>query len=221
MLYFACMKKMSDYSLLFLILGFSLWSCAPKIYQKPIVWDAERKALSLEYLKNRYGIIKTEPTIVPRMVVVHWTAIPTFEKSFTAFYPAKLPNYRPEIATASALNVGVQYLVDRDGSIHQMLPDTAFARHVIGLNHCAIGIENVGNGDTAPLTTAQLKANIKLIKHLMKKYPIEHVIGHHEYTEFTNHALWKEIDPDYRTVKDDPGAEFMEGIRKRLKGLNY
>ena len=39
------------------------------------------------------------------------------------------------------LNVGAQFLVGRDGAIWQLMPETALARHAIGLNWCAIGIE--------------------------------------------------------------------------------
>lgn len=57
------------------------------------------------------------------------------------------------MAGSSALNVSTQFLVDRDGTIFRLLPDTTFARHVIGLNHLAIGIENIGCDDM-PVTQA-------------------------------------------------------------------
>ena len=63
-------------------------------------------------------------------------------------------------------DIGYHFLIDRDGTIYQLLPDTTFARHVIGLNHSAIGIENIGDGNKYPLTDAQLKANIELINSL-------------------------------------------------------
>jgi len=192
------------------------------IIDKPITYDQERKQLSLEYLENRYGIIKNEPSIEPRMIVVHWTAIPDFEKSFNAFKQSKLPNSRPDITDASALNVSAQFLVDQDGKIYRLLPETAMARHVIGLNHCAIGIENVGGTSDMPLTQKQLKSNIKLIKYLKEKFPnIDYVIGHFEYTRFEEHPLWLEIDKGYRTEKTDPGKDFIDTIRKSTVNLNW
>lgn len=131
-----------------------------EINERPIVFDAQRKALSLEYLKERYGLEKDSPTIDPKMIVLHWTVIPTLEKSFAAFNAATLPNWRPDIKDVSGLNVSAHFLVDRDGRIYRLLPETTMARHVIGLNHCAIGIENVGGTDDLPLTKAQLKSNI-------------------------------------------------------------
>ena len=96
------------------------------------------------------------------------------------------------------------------------------ARHVIGLNHCAIGIENVGGVANKTLTKKQLKSNIKLIKYLKNKYPnIDYLIGHYEYTFFENHELWLEKDDSYRTEKTDPGKQFLADIRSSLKKYNW
>jgi len=190
-----------------------------RTFNKPIVFDEIRKKLSVEYLKERHGIIQDSATIIPRMIVLHWTAIPTLEQSFDVMNPSLLPGARSGIAGASSLNVAAQFLVDRDGVIFRQLPETAFARHTIGLNYCAIGVENVGGSD-APLTNEQLEANVALIIYLKKKYNIEYVIGHHEYKSFIGHPLWKEKDPNYLTNKTDPGDEFMLKVRERIKDLD-
>ncbi|MHA7130126.1 N-acetylmuramoyl-L-alanine amidase [Algoriphagus namhaensis] len=208
---------------LFLLAGLAFFaSCSPKstfrILEKPITWNEEREALSLQYLKDRHGLDQTEATIDPKMVVVHWTAIDNIEVTFDVFDSPTLGG-RADLTGASNLNVSSQFLIDRDGTIFRLLPDTYFARHVIGLNYTAIGIENVG-GSESPLTKAQLKANEQLIRYLKKKYAIDYVIGHHEYTLFQETPLWKEADPDYRTVKTDPGDKFMNQLRKNLSDLN-
>ncbi len=190
-----------------------------RIFDKPIIFDEERKQLSLEYLEKRHGLVQTEPTIKPIMVVLHWTAIPSIEVTFDVFNKSKLPGARKEIATASVLNVSSQFLVDRDGTVFRLLPDTVFARHVIGLNYCAIGVENIGS-DKNPLTPAQLIANEQLIRYLKRKYPIQYVIGHYEYTKFKGTDLWKETDPAYSTYKTDPGKDFMRMLREQIKDLN-
>jgi hypothetical protein len=88
-----------------------------KIVDKPIVWDSLRKRLSLEYMYNHYGMTDVRtPLITPSMVVIHWTAIPTLAASFNAFKPAVLEG-REELQEASRLNVGIHFLVDRDGTI--------------------------------------------------------------------------------------------------------
>lgn len=190
-----------------------------RIFEKPIIFDEERELLSLEYLEKRHGILQNTATINPKMIVIHWTAVPTLEATFDVFNPVHLGG-RPELTTASNLNVSAQFLVDRDGTIFRLLPDTTFARHTIGLNYMAIGIENIGGPD-APLTKAQVKANAELIKYLNKKYAIEYVIGHHEYYAFQGTDLWKETDPNYLTQKVDPGDKFMKKLRKKLQPLSF
>ncbi len=215
--------KLKIHHFLFIIFFLSFTSCGSiKIIEKPIIFDQERAKLSLDYLEKRYGLIQESPDIEPKMVVIHWTSIPTLEKSFLAFNSVKLPNWRPEIADASALNVSSQFLIDQDGTIYRLLPETILARHVIGLNHCAIGIENVGGTGDKTLTKKQLKANIKLIRYLKNKYQnIDYILGHFEYTLFENHELWLEIDDGYRTKKTDPGKQFITDIRKGLKKYDW
>ncbi|WP_251740702.1 peptidoglycan recognition family protein [Gramella sp. AN32] len=192
-----------------------------KIIDKPIDFKKDRIDLSLQYMKDRYGLEKTSPSIVPKMIVLHWTAIPTLEDSFNAFKNSELPQSREAISGAGQLNVSSHFLVDRNGVIYRLMPETVMARHVIGLNHVAIGIENVGGTKNTPLTDAQLQSNIWLVKYLSNKYNIQYVIGHYEYTNFEDHELWLEKDPSYRTEKVDPGEDFMKEIRNALKSRNF
>ena len=201
-----------------------LTACSTKptleVINRPIQFDEQRKALTLQYLKDRYGMVQVEPTITPKMVVVHWTVVPTLEKTFKVFDPPLLASSRTQLTDAGALNVSAHYLVDRDGTIYQIMPLTTMARHVIGLNHSAIGIENIADGKTLPLTDEQIEANIKIISYLSELYPIDYVIGHHEYQQFIGHELWKETDPGYLTIKTDPGDANMRRIRARLARLD-
>ena len=187
-----------------------------KIIDRPISFDQQRIELSLYYLRDRYGLVQSEPTIVPKMVVVHWTAIPTLEATFNVFDPPTLPGARLEIKSAGSLNVSSQFLIDTDGTIYRLMPETMMARHVIGLNHCAIGIENVGPNEVGELTASQLTANVSLINYLRKKYSIAYVIGHYEYDDFIGNPLWLEKDANYRTEKVDPGEKFMKLLREKL-----
>jgi N-acetyl-anhydromuramyl-L-alanine amidase AmpD len=202
---------------------FVLMSCSVSnsILDKPIIFNEERNELTLQYLQERYGLDQQTPSIDPRMIVLHWTAIPTFEGSFDAFLHPKLSNWRPDIKNASSLNVSSHFLVDQDGIIYRLMSETKMGRHVIGLNHCAIGVENVGGTADTPLTEAQLKSNIRLVRYLARKYDIDYVIGHHEYTLFEDHEFWLEKDDGYRTKKTDPGEEFMKKIRSATRNLNF
>jgi len=188
------------------------------IIQKPIIFDSLRTKLSLTYLKEHYKLDQQQPTIKPIMIVLHYTEINTLQATYNTFNTSVLPNARAEISGASKLNVSSHYLIDRDGSIYQLLPDTVFARHVIGLNYCAIGIENFG-GSNYPLTESQLLANENLVRYLSSKYPIQYLIDHYEYLQFKNTPLWLETDANYSTVKADPGKAFMTAIRAKLADL--
>jgi N-acetyl-anhydromuramyl-L-alanine amidase AmpD len=212
------LKKLQFLSILFLI---SSCGISNSIIDKPIQFDTERIELTKAYMKNRYGLERNSIVINPKMIVLHWTAIPTFEGSFDAFYNATLPSWRPDIENVSGLNVSTHFLVDKDGTIYRMMPENYMGRHVIGLNHCSIGVENVGGTKESPLTDKQLKANVKLVKYLAKKYDIEFLIGHYEYTNFEGHPLWLEVDEGYRTEKTDPGKDFMIKARKATEKFNF
>jgi len=105
-------------------------------------------------------------------------------------------------------------LVDRDGSIYQITPETMLNRHAIGLNWCSIGIENIGgvNGQE-DLTDKQLQANLFLIKYLHAKYPtIHYVLGHYQQNQAKQSSLWREKVSGYYAEKNDPGPIFMTKI---------
>ena len=58
------------------------------------------------------------------------------------------------------------------------MPETHMARHVIGLNHCAIGVREYWGTEDLPLTENQVQANIDLVDYLSQKYDIDYLIGH-------------------------------------------
>lgn len=192
-----------------------------RILDRPIQWNAERRRLSLVYLEQRHGRKPAEPVITPMMIVLHATESATLSSAFFTFDPPALPaGERPELRKAGDLNVSAHFLVDRDGTVVRLLPETTFARHAVGLNWCAIGVENVGGTPKAPLNEAQVTANVALIRHLAGRFPIRHVIGHHEYLAYRKTALWKETSATYFTIKSDPGSDFMKKVRAGLADLN-
>lgn len=193
-------------------------SIPAKWIYRPVDYGAKRIALSLSYLKERYGIVKKRPTIEPRMIVLHFTNGGTSNSIFQYFNKVTIESGRSFNKKASDLNVSSHYLVDRDGTIYQFMPDTLFARHVIGLNHCAIGVENIGS-PTQPLTNQQVQSNIAIVRRLCSQYPIQYLIGHSEYGIFRQSALWLEKDPAYFTGKQDPGEAFMEKVRAGVSDL--
>jgi beta-N-acetylhexosaminidase len=193
-----------------------------KIIDKPIDFGKERIAMTKSYIKQHYGLKVNNIKITPKIILLHWTAEMSFDKSFKRLQPQKLLTDRKDIAKASLLNVSAQFLVARDGTIYRLMPENWMARHVIGLNYSSIGIENVGGKGNKKddLTPAQVKANIALVKYLKAKYPsIEYLIGHHEYRRMEKSLLWLERDKGYRTVKSDPGDAFMNKVYSKTKYL--
>ncbi|MFT5585883.1 MAG: N-acetylmuramoyl-L-alanine amidase [Cognaticolwellia sp.] len=188
----------------------------PELVQTPITWNAEREALTLAYRDAHQASPVASAEIVPKMVVLHWTGGRSFSGAFNTFDPVRLAG-RPKLAGAGDLNVSAQFLVDQDGTIHQLLPETTMARHVIGLNHVSIGVENVGGAEGVPLTQAQAAANIALVCWLSTQHDLSHLIGHHEYRLMEGSALFDEVDPRYRTAKIDPGDAFMAQVRGALE----
>ena len=203
------------------LLMLSLFVDAYEIKQTPIKFGKTRVALTKEYIKQHYHLDVEDIKITPKIILIHYTAINSFEKSFGRLYEETLPTDRPDISKAGALNVSTQFLVERDGTIHQLMPLDFMGRHVIGLNYSSIGIENVGGeGFKEDLTVEQLLANIFLVKYLKKKFEsIEYVVGHHEYRCFEGTEFWLEKDDGYRTTKYDPGEIFMKDLRANIQGL--
>lgn len=186
----------------------------PKIVDKPVLASEYKQKLMREYSLKHYGEEMT--TIIPQAVVVHWTAAPTMDSAWNWFYKEEYGN------APGTLNVGSQFIVDRDGTIYRLMPENTLARHAIGYNHCAIGIENVGgtNGKE-DLTQEQLKANIELITYLKGKYPtINYVWGHYQQDKAKASGLYKEKISGYYSGKPDPGPIFMGQLQNALETKN-
>ena len=182
---------------------------APIIVDRPVRLTEYRKQLMREYALLHYGEAFTE--IVPQVVVVHWTEMPEADGVYDFFYK--------EVRQDGTLNVCSQFLVDRDGTIFRLTPETMLDRHAIGYNWCAIGIENVGGVDRKEdLTPEQLQANTLLIRYLQEKYPtIRYVWGHYQQITAKASGLYKEQVQGYFHGKVDPGPKFMKALQKNLK----
>jgi N-acetylmuramoyl-L-alanine amidase-like protein len=196
----------------------------PAIVDRPMKWSAERAALTLEYRRRHSDEHATDLVIEPRVIVLHYTDGSAAKGTLDYFDNIRIEDSRKDLARAGAVNVSSHFVVDRDGTIYQIQPETQFARHCIGLNHIAIGIENAGDGNKYPLTDAQVKANIALVRYLASKFPITHLLGHYEVMKFRAHPYYQERDPKYLNDKPDPGAAFMTRVRegvadRKLQGL--
>ncbi|HEU0034813.1 MAG TPA: peptidoglycan recognition family protein [Kofleriaceae bacterium] len=187
------------------------------IVDAPMKWSAERERLTLEYRRLHSDPAATDLAIDPRVIVLHYTGGSSAKGTRGYFDNTRIEASRPQLARAGAVNVSSHYVIDRDGTIYRLQPETRFARHCIGLNHLAIGIENAGDEDRWPLTDAQVAANIALVRDLVRRYPkLTHLLGHHEVMGFRRHPYYVERDPSYVNDKPDPGAAFMKKVRAGL-----
>jgi len=187
----------------------------------PITWNEERERLMLGYRRAHSDPEATDLTIVPRVVVLHYTAGGSAKATHRYFDRTRLEEGRAKLRRGGAANVSAHFLVDRDGTIYRLQPETRMARHCIGLNHVAIGVENVGDGDRWPLTEAQVEANAALIRDLATRHPLTHVIGHHEAKAMEGHPYFVELVAGYRNVKPDPGDQFLRAVRSRIADLSF
>lgn len=198
---------------------------AIKIVDWPIAWPAQRDALMLQYRRAHNDPVAQDLTIVPRIIVLHYTAGGSAKATKGYFDNLTIEPSRKQLYAAGKVNVSSHFLVDLDGTIYRLMPETKMARHCIGLNHNAIGIENVGDEAQIKLTDAQVDANIALVRHLAATYPtITHLLGHYEVMKFTKDPLFVELDPTFRNNKPDPGPRFLALVRAglhdlKLKGL--
>ena len=193
----------------------------PDVQEMWLPNEPRRVELTVAYLQEHRTTSLSEHELLgmmtPRMIVLHWTAGPTVKSTYSVFSSAQLRG-RSELQISS-LNVSAHYVVDRDGRIVQLLDTQRIARHCIGLNHLSIGIENVGGTKELPLTQEQVNSNVALIRYLAGRYPITHVLGHYEYQLFEEHPYFDEAYENYRTIKQDPGVEFMRSVRAELADL--
>ena len=176
--------------------------------------QTERQSGMATYFDSHYGP-EAPRFLEPKMIVLHWTGVPNASSTWNTFASATLGG-RKDIRGAGAVNVSAHFLVERDGTVHRLLPENAFARHCIGFNHISIGVENVGGTEEHPLTVEQVEANVRLIKELQSRHAIDLIIGHHESLNFEEHPYFVELDTTYRSIKLDPGTDFMEAVRIEL-----
>jgi N-acetylmuramoyl-L-alanine amidase len=186
----------------------------PPIVQKPIPFGAERRAETAAYAQRHYGI-RTWRLDHPHVIVEHYTATTSFSSAWNTFASdAPDPELHERPGTCA------HFVIDRDGTIYQLVPLTTMCRHTVGLNWTAIGIEHVGTSDAQILgNPRQLQASLRLTLWLMHRYGISlpNVIGHNESLTSAYHrehyAPWR-----CQTHGDWTHAD-MTTYRRRLAAL--
>jgi beta-N-acetylhexosaminidase len=163
--------------LLALLIALAGAPAKPVIVQKPIPFGAARRTETERYALRHYGL-HTWKLTHPHVIVEHYTASTTFSSAWNTFAQDVPDSELHELPGTCA-----QFVIDRDGTIYQLVPLDTICRHTVGLNWTAIGIEHVGTSDAEILhDPAQLKASLQLTLWLMHRYGITlpNVIGHAE-----------------------------------------
>jgi beta-N-acetylhexosaminidase len=149
----------------------------PSIAWTPIPYPARRRAEMEAYARRHYGLNRFR-LVRPRVIVQHMTEGATFRSAFDTFAPDV-----PDGELGELPGVCAHFVIDRDGTIHQLVPLGLMCRHTVGLNYTSIGIEHVGVGDQALMGNArQLAASLRLTRWLQGRLRIatRNVIGHNE-----------------------------------------
>ena len=148
----------------------------PHIVWKPIPYGPARRAQMAAYAKTHYGIDSW--VLHPHAIVEHVTATDSFQSVWNTF-----ASDTPDFELHELPGDCAHFVIDRDGTIYQLVPLNVMCRHTVGLNYVAIGIEHVGIDDAQVLhDAAQMRASFALTLWLMWKYhiPLANVIGHNE-----------------------------------------
>jgi beta-N-acetylhexosaminidase len=161
----------------------------PHVVWKPIPFGPKRRAEMAAYSKRHYGIDSWRLTS-PKVIVEHYTASEAFSSTYNYFY-----GDTPDVELGELPGVCSHFVIDKDGTIYQLVPLTTMCRHTVGLNYTSIGIEHVGTSDAEILADPrQLQASLRLTLWLMQEKHIQlrNVIGHSEsLTSPYHHELYR------------------------------
>jgi N-acetylmuramoyl-L-alanine amidase len=187
---------------------------APPVVQRPIPFGERRKQEMRQYAMRHYGIDDYRLRR-PRVIVEHYTATDSFAPVYN-YFATDAPD--PELHELPG--ICAHYVIDRDGTIYQLVSTRIMCRHTVGLNWTAIGIEHVGQSDAQVMgNRRQLAASLRLTRMLQGRYGIStrNVLGHNENRSSPFH---RERVPRLRnqTHADFPRA-VMDAYRRRLQRL--
>ena len=183
----------------------------PRIAWSPIPFGKDRIRQMRRYSTRHYGDGKAK-LADPHVIVEHYTATSSYSSAWNTF-----ASNAPDVEFHERPGVCAHFIVDRDGTIHQLVSLKWRCRHTVGLNQTAIGIEHVGVSD-ADVTgrPAQLAASLALTRWLQARYGIRtrDVIGHAESLSSPYH---EELVPAMRTrTHGDFARAAMQRYRRKL-----
>jgi len=187
---------------------------APPIVKDFIPFGPKRRQEMRRYALEHYGIDSYRLTD-PHLIVWHYTESSTFQSVFNTF-----ANDVPDVSFHELPQVCAHFVIDRNGTIHELVPLELMCRHVVGLNYTAIGIENVGFSDQQVMgDAAQFRAGLELTRWLRcrEQIPASNVIGHNESL---SSPYYRELVPAFRGQTHlDFNRTDMNVVRARVARL--
>jgi len=188
----------------------------PPIRWNPIPFGPTRKAQMTAYVRRHYGSF-LKPTwrlTDPHVIVIHYTES-SYSSAYNTFATDVPDSELHELPATSA-----HFVIDSSGAIHQLVSLGTMARHTVGLNWTAIGIEHVGYSDGQVLAArAQIGASLRLVHWLRCRFHIavRNVIGHAESLSSPYHH------EDVPSLRTQTHGDFIHGdmqiYRRRLRAL--
>ncbi len=200
--------------LLALLLAAVVAPARPAIVSKPIPFSASRRAEMAQYAARHYGL-HTWRLERPKVIVEHYTASNSFSSAWNTF-----ASDAPDAELHERPGTCAHFVIDRGGTIYQLVPLSTMCRHTVGLNWTAIGIEHVGTSDGSVLQNAQqIAASLKLTLWLMHRFGISlpNVIGHNE--SLTSRYHRERYTPWRCQTHGDWNRTDMQVYRARLAAL--
>ena len=189
----------------------------PVIRWDPIPFGPTRRAQTTAYVRRHYGSFIKRPSwrlVHPHVIVIHYTDA-SYHSTFNTFANDVPDSELHELPATSA-----HFVIGTDGTIHQLVSLGTIARHTVGLNWTAIGIEHVGYSDAQVLgDRSQMAASLKLVHWLACRYHIQvrNVIGHNESLSSPYHH------EDVAALRTQTHSDFdrrdMNTYRSRLRRL--
>jgi len=172
----------------------------PSIVQSRIPFGPKRKGEMRRYARRHYGIDRYTLDH-PHVIVEHFTGTNSYRSTYATFAQDV-----PDVELHELPGVCAHFVIDQDGTIHQLVSTRIMCRHTVGLNWTAIGIEHVGTSDEQVMSDRrQLTASLRLTRWLQSRFGIEtrNVIGHNESLRSPYHrervrALQHQTHGDFR-----------------------
>jgi N-acetyl-anhydromuramyl-L-alanine amidase AmpD len=165
------------------------------------------------YTRRHYGSFMrpTYRLTNPRVIVIHYTETSTFGAAYNTFAPDQPDSELHELPGTCA-----HYVIDRDGTVYQLVALSIMCRHTVGLNWTAIGIEHVGFSDAQVLSDRrQIVSSLRLVRWLRCRFGIQihNVIGHNESLTSPYHH------EDVPALRSQTHSDFNHADMRRYRRL--